>query len=371
MTNGTDTVSFLYDAEGKRISKSDGTNTFEYFYADGKLTRIKRNNTTLHFDYDMLGPSVIRYNGVDYYYHRNAQGDIDGISNAAGELVASYRYDAWGKPLSITGTMAGTIGVLNPFRYRGYVYDEETGLYYLNTRYYDPEIGRFISPDSVSYLGADGTILGYDLYTYCDNDPVNKRDSEGNLGCTIFGAVIGGLIGGISSAIKGENFWAGAAQGAASGAIAGAAADIAIAFCATSVVGLGGAALIAGAGGAVGSVFDDAVYAAKTGKNMDLKKSAIKAVGAGALNAISFGITNVYANYSSFGSFWEYFWNLSIDDITSTITSLGTGLLNWCVDLATDGKKAQPSSSSTPLTGQSRPKSFHRSTIGRTAMMCE
>ena len=201
MSNGTDTVSFLYDAEGKRISKTvNGTTVFQYDYADGRLTRIKRNNTTLHFDYDMLGPSVIRYNGVDYYYHRNAQGDIDGISNAAGELVASYRYDAWGKPLSITGTMAGTIGVLNPFRYRGYVYDEETGLYYLNTRYYDPEIGRFISPDSVSYLGADGTILGYDLYTYCDNDPVNNKDSDGNLSEAVISALIGGAFSGVFSA---------------------------------------------------------------------------------------------------------------------------------------------------------------------------
>ena len=77
MTNGTDTVSFLYDAEGKRISKTvNGTTVFQYDYADGRLTRIKRNNTTLHFDYDMLGPSVIRYNGVDYYYHRNAQGEM-------------------------------------------------------------------------------------------------------------------------------------------------------------------------------------------------------------------------------------------------------------------------------------------------------
>ncbi|MBQ1305586.1 MAG: RHS repeat-associated core domain-containing protein, partial [Erysipelotrichales bacterium] len=212
--------------EGKRISKSDGTNTFEYFYADGKLTRIKRNNTTLHFDYDMLGPSVIRYNGVDYYYHRNAQGDIDGISNAAGELVASYRYDAWGKPLSITGTMASTIGVLNPFRYRGYVYDEETGLYYLNSRYYDPEVGRFISPDSVSYLGADGTILGYDLYTYCDNDPVNHRDSEGNLWNFVIGGLVGGIVGGISAAVSsykttGSVSLASVAIGAASGIIGG------------------------------------------------------------------------------------------------------------------------------------------------------
>ena len=201
MTNGTDTVSFLYDAEGKRISKSDGTNTFEYFYAEGKLTRIKRNNTTLHFDYDMLGPSVIRYNGVDYYYHRNAQGDIDGISNQSGDLVASYHYDAWGKPISVTGTMATTIGVLNPFRYRGYLYDQETGLYYLNTRYYDPEIGRFISPDSVSYLGADGTVLGYDLYTYCDNDPVNKVDSNGDLPVWVFAKLHRAVL----EAIQGEN----------------------------------------------------------------------------------------------------------------------------------------------------------------------
>ncbi|MBQ2478980.1 MAG: RHS repeat-associated core domain-containing protein [Erysipelotrichales bacterium] len=310
MSKGTDTVSFLYDAEGKRISKSDGTNTFEYFYADGKLTRIKRNNTTLHFDYDMLGPSVIRYNGVDYYYHRNAQGDIDGISNAAGELVASYRYDAWGKPISVTGTMASTIGVLNPFRYRGYVYDQETGLYYLNSRYYDPEVGRFISPDSVSYLGADGTILGYDLYTYCDNDPVNHKDSGGNLlgeivGAIVSGAIIGGIVGGVSAALHGENIWAGAAQGVVSGAIA-------------TVGVLTGSLTCTFVAGAAGSIVGDLVYSAATMTEYNTPKSLGKAFMAGAFNIFSFGSPEIVkrfaANMSRIGKkAFEFFFSVGMD----------------------------------------------------------
>ncbi len=81
-----------------------------------------------------------------------------------------YTYDAWGKVLSVTGTMASTLGQDNPFRYRGYYYDTETGFYYLQTRYYDPEVGRFISPDTTDVLTATpGALTDKNLYAYCDN----------------------------------------------------------------------------------------------------------------------------------------------------------------------------------------------------------
>lgn len=91
--------------------------------------------------------------------------------------MVSYTYDAWGKVLSVTGTLASTIGTINPFRYRGYYYDRETGFYYLNSRYYDPEVGRFINADAV--LGANGGIVGYNLFAYCNNNPVNYSDPSG------------------------------------------------------------------------------------------------------------------------------------------------------------------------------------------------
>ena len=94
--------------------------------------------------------------------------------------MVSYSYDAWGKPISKTGTLATTLGKLNPFRYRGYIFDEETGLYYLRSRYYNPNLCRFINADDVEAMGADGDINGYQLFIYCMNDPVNNKDEAGS-----------------------------------------------------------------------------------------------------------------------------------------------------------------------------------------------
>ena len=93
-----------------------------------------------------------------------------------------YIYDAWGNILSITGSMAGTLGQVNPFRYRGYYYDTETGLYYLNSRYYDAEVGRFINADGI--IGANGGIVGYNMFAYCNNNPIMYSDPNGDLSIT-------------------------------------------------------------------------------------------------------------------------------------------------------------------------------------------
>lgn len=111
-----------------------------------------------------------------YYYYKNIFGDILGIMDVNGDMVVRYAYDAWGNPISVTGAKASTLGKDNPFRYRGYYYDVETGLYYLNARYYNPESGRFISPDQV--LDTTGAI-GCNMYAYCGNDPVNFFDPSG------------------------------------------------------------------------------------------------------------------------------------------------------------------------------------------------
>jgi RHS repeat-associated protein len=101
-----------------------------------------------------------------------------GLLDAVGNVVVEYSYDAWGKPLAVTGGMADTVGKLNPFRYRGYVWDEETGLYYLRSRYYRPEWGRFVSADNV--LGKEGAILSHNSFTYCANQPIMLDDASGN-----------------------------------------------------------------------------------------------------------------------------------------------------------------------------------------------
>ena len=108
------------------------------------------------------------------------QGDIVAILDENGNTVVSYGYDAWGAPLWCTGELAETLGKVQPFRYRGYVFDEETGFYYVSSRYYDPEISRFINADDTEYLGADGSVLSYNLFAYCMNDPVNRFDVDGN-----------------------------------------------------------------------------------------------------------------------------------------------------------------------------------------------
>ena len=88
-------------------------------------------------------------NGVEYYYERNAQDDIIGLIDDSGNLVVTYVYDSWGKLISINGTLKDTVGVKNPYRYRGYRYDSETGLYYLHSWFYIPDWGRFINAYSI------------------------------------------------------------------------------------------------------------------------------------------------------------------------------------------------------------------------------
>lgn len=94
-------------------------------------------------------PAIVEFNGTKYGYLYNLQGDVIGLIDSANTEVVKYTYDAWGKPLSVTGSLANTIGYYNPFRYRGYVYDVETGLYYLRSRYYNPNWGRFVNADSI------------------------------------------------------------------------------------------------------------------------------------------------------------------------------------------------------------------------------
>lgn len=108
---------------------------------------------TLWFSYDAHGPMYVKYDGSTYQYITNLQGDIIAIANSQGNVVVEYTHDAWGNILSTSGSLKNTLGVYNPLRYRGYVYDTETRLYYLQSRYHDPKIGRFINADVVGSAG--------------------------------------------------------------------------------------------------------------------------------------------------------------------------------------------------------------------------
>ena len=167
-----------------RISKTVNGVVHEYIYDGDLLISEQFGDTLLIYVYDEAGsPIGFKYRTTgyaigtfdSYVFEKNLQGDIIAIYNTSGTSVATYKYDAWGNVISATGTMAS----VNPFRYRGYYYDTETGFYYLQSRYYDPAIGRFINADSISNLGADGTLTGYNLYSYCGNNPVMGYDPYG------------------------------------------------------------------------------------------------------------------------------------------------------------------------------------------------
>ena len=173
LVSGGVTKSFTYDANGIRKTKTVGSAVTEYLYNGTQLLKEKKGSDVIYYLYEQTGMIGFELNGTPYYYVRNLQGDVTKILAANGSVVVQYAYDSWGKVLSVTGSLASTVGAKNPIRYRGYYYDTESELYYLNSRYYDPEVGRFISPDVVAEDG--------NLYNYCQNDPVNRSDESGYL----------------------------------------------------------------------------------------------------------------------------------------------------------------------------------------------
>ena len=224
---------FTYDGRGRRAGKNSLTFLYD---AEGNL--VKQSNG-LEFYYDFEGIAACKYNGNTYIYITDGLGNVIALIDSNGNEVVQYWYDAWGnhKVVNSSGveiTDQNHIGNLNPFRYRGYYFDRETGLYFLQTRYYDPEIGRFLNRDSVNYADP-GTINGLNLYAYCLNNPIAYTDPYGTtewwewlLGAGIMIAAIGlsfitaGLATPLTTALGGSlaaSFAAGAITGIASGAI--------------------------------------------------------------------------------------------------------------------------------------------------------
>ena len=175
VTDGESSYTYAYDGDGNRISKTVNGETTEFVYVDGKLLGLQKGQDKLQFLYDETDTAYgFLRNGTPYYYDKNLQGDIIGIYDRNGSRVATYTYDVWGLPEFISDNALPT---LNPLRYRGYFYDDETGFYYLQSRYYDPEVGRFISSDNQLTTGSNMT--GTNLFAYCGNNPVNRIDPTG------------------------------------------------------------------------------------------------------------------------------------------------------------------------------------------------
>ena len=172
-------IQMSYDSNGMRTQKTVDVVKTNYYYDSNKnLIALVKGNDTLLFYYDSDGSATsFSYNGTMYFYVKNLQGDVIRIIDLAGTDVASYVYDAWGNIKDTKGEP--TIREINPIRYRGYVYDTETSLYYLQSRYYDPFTGRFLNADDTAFIGVSGTVLSGNLFAYCENNPVNHIDNYG------------------------------------------------------------------------------------------------------------------------------------------------------------------------------------------------
>ena len=178
LTDGTE-LAFEYNADGLRTFKTVGNSTVQYVWNDGSLVAEIRDGYTMKFLYNNGEAAGFSYNGADYYYGKDSFGVIRYLYNTSGEVVTTYTYDAWGTVLSVTGTLAETGGTVTPGRNKSDYLDSETGWYSLQSRDYDPAVGRFLNADEVSLLGATNTLLGYDLFSYCENNPVSNDDRFG------------------------------------------------------------------------------------------------------------------------------------------------------------------------------------------------
>lgn len=221
-------IQYQYNEDGIRNKKIVNGNITKYNLEGNNIIFEQRGTNLIYYLYDITGIVGMKYNNNVYFYLKNLQGDIIEILDNDYNRIAKYEYDSWGNILSIKDnndneiTDNNHIALINPFRYRSYYYDTETQLYYLNARYYSPKLSRFISIDS--QFNRDDNLIGYNLYCYGGNNPVNTFDPMGNAFMFVtaaIGAIAGGIIGGVAAAKKGKNVWAGAAIGATAGGLIG------------------------------------------------------------------------------------------------------------------------------------------------------
>ena len=183
--NSGSTITYKYNDNGIRTQKTINGTTTNYYVDGNKVIYEKTGSNIIYYTYDENGNIIgLNYNNTQYYYIRNGQNDVIGILDSNLNQVVSYKYDSWGNTISIKDasgrniTSSSNIGIINPYRYRSYRYDTETGLYYLNSRYYNPEWGRFINADGTTKDDNAG-LIGHNMYLYCANNPINNVDPTG------------------------------------------------------------------------------------------------------------------------------------------------------------------------------------------------
>ncbi|MGI6359594.1 MAG: RHS repeat-associated core domain-containing protein [Acholeplasmatales bacterium] len=261
---------YKYNDEGVRIFKNNYGTYYYYTVLGNKVLKETWGNNTIIYTYDVDGSLIsFNYNGVEYFYVKSSLNDIMKIVNSSGSILVTYDYDAYGNIINVTDNSGINLSYINPYRYRSYRYDNETGYYYLNQRYYDPSIGRFISRDDIGYIDPSDS-RGLNLYAYCMNNPIMYVDPDGEFAVTTFlisiaiGAVFGGFLGGFTAINNGaeigsQEFWIGLVTGAILGAAVGAVAGWSIAG--------GSAALLNGGLSSIANKFiSDIFYSASVGK---------------------------------------------------------------------------------------------------------
>lgn len=193
-------ILFFYNDKGYRIRKiteEKGQKKEEKYFLNGdKIIAMTKDNDLLSFVYDDKGRLFsIKVNQEIYYYMHNLQNDVIGLLDSQGNRVVTYSYDSWGNILTSEDKTAKEIGRKNPFRYREYFYDEECRWYYLQSRYYDPNLRRFINADDIEVLEVEqGSLIQYNLYAYCLNNPVNYVDEDGEVAVALsMGVAVAGV----------------------------------------------------------------------------------------------------------------------------------------------------------------------------------
>ena len=191
LTKNGVTWSYTYNNAGLRTGRTNGSTTYKYVYNGSRLVQMTiltganpetARKEVLDFTYDASGtPLTLKYAGNTYYYMVNLQGDVTGILDSSGNRILDYGYTAYGQAVvraTTVGNTANTLARINPLLYRGYVLDVGTGLYYLQSRYYDPTVGRFLNADGLVSTGQG--LTGNNMFAYCGNNPVNRADPTGN-----------------------------------------------------------------------------------------------------------------------------------------------------------------------------------------------
>ncbi len=314
---GGKTLSFEYNADGIRTEKTVSGEYTYYYRLDGdKVVEMVKSgvgvNNRYVFIYDNDGnPHAMYYyyNGsttpTKYYYVLNLQGDVVQLRNSSNTVIANYTYDAWGKLLGVTSssgteiTSSTHIANINPIRYRGYFYDTETKLYYCNSRYYDPQVRRFVNADTEEALQATpGEFTDKNLFAYCDNNPVMREDNGGEFWNIVVGGIVGGVVGGIVAAVDSyKNTGKVDVFKTVVGVVGGAASGVVAASGLGWIAQAGISASISAASNVANQGYDIAKSDSLTYRDFSIKQTAMEAINGGITSAIGSGLGALTGKY--------------------------------------------------------------------------